>query len=370
MTSVAELRKTGAKKTPMKEVMKLPPKQRIATLLQENKKEIRAALPGHVKIERMLVIAQTAAVSVPQLVECYTPSLFGALIKCTQLGLEPNNALGQAYLIPFKNNKMNRTDVQLVIGYRGMIDLARRSGNVVSINAQAVREGDEFEYEFGLEEKLVHKPGTARGEITYFYAYAKLTGGGHYFDVKTREDMDALMRTTHKQGKSGPWKDHYERMGMKSMIRAIFNYLPVSIEMAEAKVIDSQAEGRLDQGLDHVMSGDYVVVDQDDATALPPPAAEPEPVVDVNGEIFDAEIHASMEGEPVYNKDKSFRKKPQRRAKPPATAPTPELQAAGPLERGELPESEQEEEPEPAADPTKEDAGFYGEDDEESFRLE
>lgn len=357
MTSVSELRR-ATKKTPMKDVMKLPPKQRIATLLQENKKEIHAALPKHVNIERMLVIAQTAAVSVPELVNCYTPSLFGALIKCTQLGLEPNNALGQAYLIPFKNRKKNRTDVQLIIGYRGMIDLARRSGHVVSINSQAVREGDEFEYEFGLEEKLVHRPGKDRGEITYFYAYAKLTGGGHYFDVKTRADMDKLMHSTQSQGKYGPWLDHYERMGMKSMIRAIFSYLPVSIEMAQAATIDSQSEGGIDQGLEDVLTGDYTVVDaDDDAPKLAqkePEQEEPEPVVDDNGEVFDAKIHAAADGEPIFNKDGTFRKKPAKHrraaAKPAAAA-----------------------EPEPVLQETtaEDDSGNYGgEDDDTSFNLE
>lgn len=360
MTSVSELRKTG-RKTPMKDVMALPPKQRISKLLSENKREIAAALPKHISIDRMVTIAQTAAVSVPALLDCYTPSLFGAMIKCSQLGLEPNNALGQAYLIPFKNNKKNRTDVQLIIGYRGMIDLARRSGHVVSINAQAVREGDEFEYEFGLEEKLVHRPGTDRGKITFFYAYAKLTGGGHYFDVKTREDMDKLMHSTQSKGKYGPWLEHYERMGMKSMIRSIFSYLPVSIEMAEAAVIDKQHDAGLDQALDGVLAGDYSVVADDDAPQLEqkePEQEEPEPVVDINGEIFDDKLHASMEGEPVYNKDKSFRKKPQRRAKPPAQAAAAEPE----------PEDTGEAEPDPELE---EGAGFYeGDDDDTSFNLE
>ncbi len=326
MTSVSELRR-GTKKTPMKEVMALPPKQRIAVLLKENEKEIMAALPKHVTKERMLVIAQTAATSVPGLVECYTPSLFGALIKCTQLGLEPNNPLGHCYLIPFRNNKKNRMDVQMMIGYRGMIDLARRSGHVVSINAQAVFEGDEFEYEFGLEEKLRHIPGSDRGECTHYYAYAKLTGGGHQFDVRTADDMRQLMLSTQSKGEYGPWKSSPIPMGRKSMIRALFNYLPVSIEMATARAIDGQAEAGVDQGLGAVLAGDYTVMEDDDAPQIgapePEPEPEPEPVVDVNGEIFDPEKHAAMEGEPVYNKDKSFRKKPQRRAKPPAQAAPP-----------------------------------------------
>jgi recombination protein RecT len=359
MTSVSELRKGKASKTPMKEVMALPPKQRISKLLQENKREIAAALPKHISIDRMVTIAQTAATSVPALLDCYTPSLFGAMIKCSQLGLEPNNALGQAYMIPFRNNKQNRTDVQLLIGYRGMIDLARRSGHVVSMNAQAVREGDEFEWGFGLEEKLHHKPGSNRGDITHFYAYAKLTGGGHQFDVLTKEDVDKIMRGTQSKGNYGPWKDHYEQMGRKTMIRRLFNYLPVSIEMAEAQAIDSQGEGGIDQGLDEVLSGEYSVVDAvEDAPQIEQQEPEPEPIVDDNGEIFDPEKHASdAEGEPIFNKDATFRKKPQRRAaaaKPAAAAePEPEPQ-----------------EPEPAAEEAPpEDDGFYtGEDDD--FNLE
>ena len=351
MTSVSELRKTG-KKTPMKEVMALPPKQRIAVLLKENEKEIMAALPRHVTKERMLIIAQTAATSVPGLIDCHTPSLFGALIKCTQLGLEPNNPLGHCYLIPFKNRKQNRMDVQLMIGYRGMIDLARRSGHVISINAQAVHEGDVFEYEFGLEEKLKHIPGDNRGEVTHYYAYAKLTGGGHQFDVKTAATMRVLMLSTQSQGKYGPWADHPIAMGRKSMIRALFNYLPVSIEMAQAQTIDGQAEVGADQHMGDVLAGDYSVVPEDDAPQLtqnePEAEAEPEAVVDDNGEVFDEKIHASADGEPIFNKDGTFRKKPQRRAAPKAAAE---------------PEPEQEEAP----TPTDEDE--YGADDDD-FNIE
>lgn len=365
MTSVSELRKTG-RKTPMKDVMALPPKQRISKLLQENKREIAAALPKHISIDRMVTIAQTAATSVPALLECYTPSLFGAMIKCSQLGLEPNNALGQAYLIPFRNKKKNRTDVQLIIGYRGMIDLARRSGHVVSMNAQAVREGDDFDWGFGLDEKLNHKPGSDRGEITHFYAYAKLTGGGHQFDVLTKQDVDKIMASTQSKGQYGPWKDHYEQMGRKTMIRRLFNYLPVSIEMAEAAAIDSQGEGGMDQSLDEVLTGDYTVVDGDQ-DALPPPAEpeqEPEPVVDANGEIFDDKLHASMEGEPVYNKDKTFRKKPQRRA-----AQKPKVESDTPVATVDDDGAEV-----PGDDAGQPEGGFYeGEtagDDDESFNLE
>jgi recombination protein RecT len=311
MTNITDLRK-GKKKSTMKEIQALPPKARIKTLLQENKTEIAAALPRHVSIDRMLTIAQTAATSMPQLLECYTPSLFGALIKCTQLGLEPNNALGQAYLIPFRNKKQNRTDCQLMIGYRGMIDLARRSGHVVSIMAQEVREFDEFEWEYGLDEKLRHVPASGdRGEITHFYAYAKLKDGGYQFEVKSKADIDTLMRSTQSRGDYGPWKDAYTEMGRKSLVRALFKMLPVSIELAEAAAIDSSSEKEGGQHLEDVLTGEYTVVEtMEDAPAASSEQVQDSNPVDSNGEVFDFDLHASADGEPIYNKDGSFRKKP------------------------------------------------------------
>lgn len=315
-TTIADLR---GKKTPMKEVMAQPPKQRISTLLQENKKEIAAALPRHISIDRMVTIAQTAATTTPQLLECYTPSLFGAMIKCTQLGLEPNNALGQAYLIPFKNKKAKRTDCQLIIGYRGMLELARRSGNVLSFTAGHVCQEDEFEWEFGLNETLRHKPAAGdRGPLTHFYSYAKLKGEGYQFLVWTHDDMIKHMKTqTQSRGEYGPWKDNYIQMGEKTMARMLFKWLPVSIEMADAAALDARAEVGGEQGLEDVLSGDYTVTDRDDVQALP------EPISDANGEIFDPELHQESDGEPVYNKDGSFRKKPQRKAAAPAAAAAP-----------------------------------------------
>jgi len=313
-TTVADLRK--AAKTPMKEVMAQPPKQRIATLLQENKREIAAALPKHISIDRMVTIAQTAATSMPALLECYTPTLFGAMIKCTQLGLEPNNALGQAYLIPFKNTKANRMDCQLVIGYRGMLELARRSGNVVSFTAGHVREGDEFEWAYGLNETLHHVPAkTGRGEVTHYYSYAKLKGEGYQFLVWTAEDMEAhMLQHTQSRGKYGPWKDNKVAMGEKTMARMLFKWLPVSIEMAEAASLDARAEGGQGQHMEDVLSGDYTIVaDVSDSPALTAevPPEEEEIEADSNGEMFDSDIHQTDgEGDPVFNKDGSFRKKP------------------------------------------------------------
>jgi phage RecT family recombinase len=148
--NLSDLQTAPTKAHTMKELQAMPPKQRVKAFLTDNKAAISAALPKHLNPDRMLQVAQTAITQNPQLLECDTGTLFGALIRCTQLGLEPNNALGQLYLIPFNNRKANRKDVQVIVGYKGMIDLARRSGNIESLQAMAVREGDEFSYEYGM----------------------------------------------------------------------------------------------------------------------------------------------------------------------------------------------------------------------------
>ena len=72
-------------------------------------------------------------------------------MQAVQLGLEPG-LLGHCYILPYKR------EATFIIGYKGMIDLARRSGHIQSIYAHAVHENDEFEYELGLHPKLEHKP--------------------------------------------------------------------------------------------------------------------------------------------------------------------------------------------------------------------
>ena len=217
-----------------------------------------------------------------------------------------------------------------------------------------------IEFEWGTEEKLRHIPGQSRGDITHFYAYAQLKDGGVQFDVLTKFDVDGIMTKTQSKGNYGPWKDHYEQMGRKTMVRRLFNYLPVSIEMAEAASLDSKAEGGMEQSMDEVLTGEYTVMPQEDAPQIEQQQGQEEedpPVVDENGEIFDANLHASdSDGLPIFNKDGSFRKKPTRRAA--AQKPA----AAQPQE----PEPEQTEDPAPQ----EQDGDFFGDGEEENFEIE
>ena len=254
---------------------KLPAKQAggstVADFFSANKSAIQAVLPQHIKADRMMKIAMGAMRTTPALMECTTESLFGSVVQCAQLGLEPNTPMGHAYLVPF-NRKVKQQgrpdtwvkDVQVIIGYRGLLDLARRSGQIVSIEAHAVKAEDEFDFELGLEHKLVHKPCmTDRGDIIAFYAVAHMKGGGTAFEVMTKNEVDRVMKGSQSQGKYGPWKDHYEEMGRKTVIRRLFKYLPVSIELSTAVAMDEVHDRKGDQHLADVLEGDYTISGQD-----------------------------------------------------------------------------------------------------------
>ena len=143
--------------------------------------------------------------------------------------------MGQSYLILFKNNKLGTTECQFQIGYKGLIELARRSGQIETIVANEVCENDTFEYEYGFEEKLVHKPMIKgeRGQAYAYYAYATLKDGGRAFVVMSKADIDRI-RTTYSKAKYGsPWETEYNAMAKKTVIKQLMKYLPVSIELIE-----------------------------------------------------------------------------------------------------------------------------------------
>lgn len=159
----------------------------------------------------MLRVALTELRKIPKLQQCDPYSFMGGVLACAQLGLEPGGALGHVYLIPYGQN------VNVILGYKGMIELARRSGQIVSLYAHAVYEKDDFTYELGLNENLVHKPKLSdRGEMIAVYAVAHLVGGGHQIGVMSKEDVEKVRRKS-AQSNSPAWKDHYDEMAKKGL---------------------------------------------------------------------------------------------------------------------------------------------------------
>lgn len=222
-----------------------PVRQDLQTLLQKMGPEIARALPKHVNPDRMARIALTALRTTPKLAQCTPESFLGSIIQASQLGLEVNTPLGHAYLLPFEERRTGRTICQLIIGYQGALDLARRSGMVKSIYAFPVYEGDAFDWELGLNPTISHKPSKEDGrearKLTHVYAVAKLEGGEPIFTVLTRAEVEKY-RGRSRASNSGPWVTDFEAMALKTAIRRLYRWLPKSAEMARAEAFDEAPE--------------------------------------------------------------------------------------------------------------------------------
>lgn len=233
---------TPTQSNPVKLTKNMTMKDMVTAMMPEIKK----ALPSVITPERFTRIAMSALNNTPQLQQCTPMSFLAALMNAAQLGVEPNTPLGQAYLIPYRNK--GNLECQFQLGYKGLIDLAYRNGQMQTIQAQAVYENDYFEYEYGLEPKLVHKPAyTDRGEVIYFYGLFRTVNGGYGFSVMSKADMDLYARTYSKAFDSGfsPWKTSYEEMAKKTVIKMALKYAPIKTDFQKALSTDESIKSSL-----------------------------------------------------------------------------------------------------------------------------
>ena len=235
-----------AKKASDTQKPKLRKNMSIAELIKAMEPEIKKALPEVITPERFTRMALSALNTTPKLNECTPMSFLAALMNAAQLGLEPNTPLGQAYLIPFKNKGV--LECQFQIGYKGLMDLSYRNPLVQTIQAQAVYENDYFEYELGLDSKLIHKPALKdRGEIILFYGLFKLTNGGFGFEVMSKEDIDAYAREYSKaiDTSYSPWSKNYIGMAKKTVIKQALKYAPIKADFQRALSTDESIKTKL-----------------------------------------------------------------------------------------------------------------------------
>lgn len=263
----------------------------VKAFFESQKASLLKVLPQHISADRMLALALGAMRTAPKLRDCTVESLFGALIQCSQLGLEPNTPLGHAFLIPFENKRQGKTEVQIVFGYKGLVDLARRSGQIVSISAHEVCANDVFEFEYGLDEKLTHRPAMLkpRGEVIAFYAVIKMRDGGHVIEVMSVEEVEKIRNNSNNykfaQDKAKTiWGAHFVVMGRKTVVRQALKWCPLSVELATAVQLDAKAEADEEsQNLGAVFAGECENVDEDGVitpTPTPTPAPTPTPTYD------------------------------------------------------------------------------------------
>lgn len=195
--------------------------------------DIAKALPQQIDPKRFTRICMTALTGSKQLKACSPESFIGAVLSSAQLGLEPNTPLGEAYLIPYGSS------CQFQLGYKGLIKLARNSGDITKIGAECIHENDEFSYTLGIDPTITHVPVFGdRGPVIGYYAYYKTKGGEVAFEVATRAEIEAFARAKSKTFNKGPWQSDFDAMAKKTLIKRVLKYAPLATETQRAIMQD------------------------------------------------------------------------------------------------------------------------------------
>ena len=233
----------------------------IFDVIQAGAKQFATALPKHINSERFVRIAITTIRQNPKLAQCNQESLLGALMVSAQLGLDPGT-LGKCYLIPYGR------ECQFQIGYKGMIELLRRSGQLKDIYAYSVYENDEFEMTYGLERNLKHKPNLQdRGNFIGCYCVAVLKDDARAFEYMTKEEIEVHGKKFSKTYGNGPWKTDFEAMAHKTVVKKMLKWLPLSVEFLEMTNNDEKSfklnESKENEYDDLVVVDDEMVVNEE-----------------------------------------------------------------------------------------------------------
>jgi recombination protein RecT len=227
MSTIAERAKGAITQATKKGTLAGLAQSQVHDVIAQYKGQIAQALPKHLTADRIIQVATTLVKRNPLVAECSAQSIIGAIMQASILGLEPVEALGECYFVPYSGQ------VQFQIGYKGFLQLARRSGQIQMVYAEVVRKGDEFDYELGLHPTLKHKPTlNAQGDMLFVYAVVHYKDGGYNFVILTKADVEKyrLRSPMQKSGVKGAWATDYEAMAKKTAIRRLSTYLPISVE--------------------------------------------------------------------------------------------------------------------------------------------
>ena len=261
-------------------------------LIRAMEPQIKNALPTVMTPERFTRIVLTALSSNPKLGQCTPNSFLGAMMQAAQLGVEPNTPLGQAYLIPYRNK--GTLECQFQLGYKGLIDLAYRSGAVQSIQAHEVHENDEFEYSYGLDGTIRHKPALKdRGPVIAYYGVWKTKDGGYGYEVMSVGDVISVRDQYSKaaDSKFSPWATNFDSMAKKTVLKRALKYAPLKTEFARALSQDNTIKTTIAPDM----------ADEPDETNYTDIEAEPVPdnIDPKTGEVHDTNLNQETEDDRI-----------------------------------------------------------------------
>lgn len=199
--------------------------------LSSRKARIAQMMPaGSMAPERFMQLAVQLCESTPALLKCEPMSVIGSMLEACSVGLSLDPVLNQAHVLPYKGKG------KLIVGYRGIMSLARRGGGVKDIYARVARKGDLFEEGGGTDPYIIHKapPLEERGPvykadsaIIGAYAVAELREGGRVFKVLDMEDIKAARACAQTQN---VWNKYLEAQCCKTAVRRLEPWLPLQAD--------------------------------------------------------------------------------------------------------------------------------------------
>lgn len=237
------LKKEIKKKEEKLENLEIKPVYAMKQIMIKMKNDIESRLLSNVDFDKFLNKAINVFNSNENFKSCEIMTFINAMVKCASLNLEPNSVLGQAYLVPVKFGEDCKVELQ--IGYKGMIELAYRSGKVKSLYANEVKANDEFYIDYGLEQKLVHKPCLIgdRGEVIGYYAVYHLEPRGCNFLFMSVDEVKEHSKKYLNSFGSSLWESEFEAMAKKTVIKKLLKYAPLSVKVQEEFLKDECVMG-------------------------------------------------------------------------------------------------------------------------------
>lgn len=228
----------------------------MQAVLKQYKHSIKSALPTHLNSDRFQRIVLSTFNSNKQFENCNPVTFIAAILQCAQLGLEPNTPLGQAYLIPYADQ------VQLQLGYQGILELCYRTNKFTNIHAYEVYENDFFDLEYGLSPKVIHKPTIKgdRGEVIGYYACYRLIDGGYGIAYMTKQEMQTYMQQYAKgcHKSSSAWQINFDGMAKKTVIKKVLKYAQKTIDLND---ILYKADGAIKKDIsDNMLEQENVIM--------------------------------------------------------------------------------------------------------------
>ena len=234
---------------------------------------------GEKDAQRFISSVVSAVQTNPQLAECTNQSILSAALLGQSLNLPQSPQIGMFYFVPYEDKKKGIKEAQFQISYKGMVQLAMRSGQYKKIHVTPIKQGELISYD-PIEDEYVFKPETdpsKREELPTigYYAYFDLVNGLRKALYWSKEQMEAHAKrysASYRNGwSSSIWKTDFDKMAMKTMLRQLIGrFGTMSVEMQTAYTADQAV-------LDEDLNPSYVDNVPD----------EPEKAVDVYAEAVE-----------------------------------------------------------------------------------